>query len=83
MSQTNQVHYEQQLNPAAIDFQIQREHSSILPKYCVRRELRNSKESGIVESENKSQPLYCLDESATENDFSLSQKMPISVKISQ
>ena len=26
MSQTNRKYYEQQLNPAAIDFQIQREH---------------------------------------------------------
>ena len=81
MSQKNQRYHEQQLNPTVIDFQIQRDHSFILPKYCVRRELRNSKESRIVESENKSQPLYCIDESATENDFSLSQKMPISVKI--
>ena len=70
MSQTNRKYYEQQLNPSAIDFQIQREHSFIEPKNSFRRELRNSKESVNFESKNKFQSLYCIDESATKNEFS-------------
>ena len=41
---TNRKCLEQQLNPSAIDFQIQREHSFTLPKNYFRQELRNSKE---------------------------------------
>ena len=74
MSQTNRKCLEQQLNPSAIDFQIQKEHSFISPKNYFRRELRNSKESVNFDSENKFQSLYslyCIDESATENEFSI------------
>ena len=69
MSQINR-RYHQQLNLSAIDFQIQREHSFISPKNSIKRELRNSKESVNFESENKFQSLYCINESATENEFS-------------
>ena len=60
----------QKLNPSAIDFQIQREHSFISPKNSFTRELRDSKESVNFESENKFQFLYCTGESATETEFS-------------
>ena len=67
MSQTNRKCLEQQLNPSAIDFQIQTEHSFISPKNSFRRELRNWKESVNFESKNKFQS---IDESATESEFS-------------
>ena len=70
MSQTNRRYHEQQQNPTSVCFQIQREQSFISPEKFVRRELRNSKESVNVESENKFHFLYSTDESATENDFS-------------
>ena len=73
MSQTNRKCLEQQLNPSAIDFQIQKQHSFISPKNSFRRELRNSKESVNFGSESKFQSLYslyCIDESETENEFS-------------
>ena len=41
---TNRKCLEQHLNPSAIDFQIQREHSFTLSKNYFRQELRNSKE---------------------------------------
>ena len=66
---TKQYH-EQQLNPSAIYFQIQREHSFISPKNSFRRELRNSKVRVNFELKNKFQSLYCLYEPATENEFS-------------
>ena len=67
ISQINQKYHEQQLNHSATDFQIEREHSIILQKNSIRRELRNSKEPVNFESGNIFQPLYCIDESATEN----------------
>ena len=57
ISQINQKYHEQQLNHSATDFQIEREHSIILPKNSVRRELRNSKEPVNFESGNKFQSL--------------------------
>ena len=47
-----------------------KENTVLYRQKIARRELRNSKESVNVESENKFQSLYCIDESATENDFS-------------
>ena len=66
----NRKYHEQQLNPSAIYFQIQREHSFISPKNSFRRELRNSKVRVNFELKNKFQSLYCLYEPATENEFS-------------
>ena len=45
-------------------------NNKLEPKNSFRRELRNSKESVNFESEDKFQSLYCIDESATENEFS-------------
>ena len=69
MTKTNRKYHEQQPNPSAIDFQIQREHSFISPKNSFICELRNSKESVNFESENKLLSLFCIDKSATENGF--------------
>ena len=70
MSKTKRKCHEQHLSLSAIDFQIQRKHRFISPKTSFRRELRNSEESVNFESENKFQSLYCIDESAAENEFS-------------
>ena len=48
-----------------------KQNSFISPKNYVRQELRHSKESINFESKNKIQSLYCIDESATENELTL------------
>ena len=75
---TNRKYHEQQLSTSAIDFQIQRKHSFISSKNSVRRELRNLKESVSFESKNTA-----LMNLQLKMSFPVSQKRPISVKISQ
>ena len=78
MSQNKRKCLEQQLNPSATDFHIQREHNFISPKNSFRRELRNSKESVNFNQRINSSLFIALMNLQQKTSFSLSQKIKIS-----